>query len=104
MIYPENATQLTAVGNTAWIKTLQNTNHTIMVKVANINTNVVVRVEGTINGTDAFNMSDLNSDTTITANGNYAFMMSGAIQAIRLNFVSETGGSAATLDVSYYGV
>lgn len=103
MIYPETFTQLTAPGTTAMKKTLQNLNHTIVAVVANINTSLVLRVEGTIDGTNWFNLSDTNTDTTITANGVYGFMATGAIQGIRMNFVSETGGSSATIDCSYYG-
>lgn len=96
-------TQMTAPGASAWIATGKALNHTVAVTVANIDTNVVVRIEGTIDGTLAFNLSDTDSDTTITANGTYAFMANGSLTGIRVNFVSESGGTAATVDAKYLG-
>ncbi len=96
-------TQLTEPGTSGWIATGKALNHTIALTVANIDTNVVVRIEGTIDGTNAFNLSDSDTDTTITANGTYGFMATGSLTGIRVNFISETGGTAATVDAKYLG-
>lgn len=96
--------QLTAPGVSAWIPTGKALYHTIAVTVAAINTNVVLRVEGSVDGTTAFNLSDTETDTTITANGTKAFVFSGALTHIRVNFVSESGGSNATVNARYLGV
>lgn len=96
-------TQLTAPGASGWINTGKALNHTVALTVANIDTNVVVRIEGTIDGTLAFNLSDTDSDTTITANGTYGFMAKGSLTGIRVNFISESGGTAATIDAKYLG-
>lgn len=103
MIYPEEATQLTAVGVSKTFPTLQNTHHTIVALVDNINTNVVLRAEGTIDGTNYFNLSDADTDRTITAGGPYAFVFYGILKGIRIRFVSESGGTTATVDVKYIG-
>lgn len=96
-------TQLTAPGASGWIATGKALNHTVALTVANIDTNIVVRIEGTIDGSLAFNLSDADSDTTITANGTYAFMATGSLTGIRVNFISEIGGTAATIDAKYLG-
>jgi len=99
----ETFTQLTAPGNSNTINTAAYNNHTVVYKVASINTNVVVRLEGSVNGTDFANLDEV-GDTTITANGTYGFKLSNsAITSMRLVFVSESGGTTATIDGSYYG-
>lgn len=97
-------TQMTAPGASAWIATGKALNHTIALTVANIDTNIVVRIEGTIDGTLAFNLSNSDTDTTLTANGTYGFKHTGSLTGIRVNFVSESGGTAATIDAKYLGV
>lgn len=94
---------LTAPGASSAIQTGLNTHHTIAVTVVDINTNVVLRVEGSLDGTNWFNLSDLNQDTTITENGTYGFMATGMLYKIRVNFVSESGGTAATISAAYLG-
>lgn len=97
-------TQMTAPGASAWIATGKALNHTIALTVANIDTNVVVRIEGTIDGIDAFNLNTSGIDTTLTANGTYGFKYTGSLTGIRVNFVSESGGTAATINAKYLGV
>ena len=95
--------QLTAAGATDHIDVSPVIHHTLQYKVANKNTSVTVRAEGSLDGTNFFNLDSSNSDTTKTANGTYAFVFEGAITYIRFTFVSEEGGSAATIDVRYFG-
>jgi len=97
-------TQLTAPGASDWIATGKASRHTIVATVAAINTNVVLRIEGSIDGTTAFNLNSSNYDTTITGNGSYGFSYNGALTHIRVNFVSETGGTDATVSAKYLGV
>lgn len=91
-------TQLTAPGSTAAFSMVGYKRATIAVLIAAINTSLVVRVEGSMDGTNWFNLSPTNTDTTITSNGTYGFNVEAAIDNIRLTFVSETGGTAVTVD------
>lgn len=97
-------TQLTAPGNTASEEVIFIKNHTFQVVVASINTNVIVRAEGSLDNTNFFNLADDGADTTITANGT-TLMHKPTFSAkfVRLNFVSELGGTTATIDVKYLG-
>ncbi|MBE9038331.1 hypothetical protein [aff. Roholtiella sp. LEGE 12411] len=71
--------------------------------VASINTSVDVRLEGSCD-TVFFNLSPTNTDTNITANGTYAFILESiALHRIRFRFVTETGGTAATIAVRFVG-
>ncbi|MCG3178007.1 MAG: hypothetical protein BIFFINMI_00330 [Phycisphaerae bacterium] len=76
--------------------------HILSATVANINTSVTVRLEGTIDGTNFFPMA---ADLAITANGTQAIQVGGqgGVTAVRGNFVSEDGGTAATVTFKYRG-
>jgi hypothetical protein len=70
-------------------------NYTLFVTVAAINTLVVVALEGSIDGT---NYSKIIANTTISANGTTHYNIANhPVKYIRPNFVSETGGTAATV-------
>jgi hypothetical protein len=72
--------------------------YTLIVTVASVNTNVVVRLEGSVDGT---NYAPIIANQTITANGTTVYSVSGRpVKWIRTNFVSETGGTAATVTFS----
>lgn len=92
--------QLTAPASTAAFSMVGYKRATVAAVVAAINTNVVLRVEGSMDGTNWFNLDVSNSDTTITANGTYGFNVEAAIDSIRLTFVSESGGTAVTVDAT----
>jgi len=95
-------TQLTAPGSTADVNVLDFHHHTFQIVVANIDTNVVVRVEGSLDGTNYFNTAT--GDTTYTANGTYMLEISNfKSKFLRFTFVSEAGGANATIDVIYLG-
>ena len=68
---------LAAAGVTSSLPVSYNTLHTVAVTVAAIGTNVVVRVEGSNDDSNYFNLSAAGTDTTITANGTYGFQYSG---------------------------
>lgn len=92
-------TTLNAVGVTA-AQQVTGANMTFQVTVSSIGTNVVVRFEGSLDGTNYFNLSSSNTDTTLTANGTYGFALSGCpVQYARLRLVSVSGGtpSVATM-------
>jgi hypothetical protein len=96
-------TQLTEPGSTTGFATPGKTDHTVAATVAAINTNVVVRVEGSVDNTSWFNLDASETDTTISSNGTRGFKFTGALAYIRLTFVSESGGTAATIDAKYLG-
>lgn len=69
-------------------------NMTFQVTVPSIGTNVVVRFEGSLDGTSYFNLDEAGTDTTITANGTYGYALSGCpVKFARLRLVSLSGGS-----------
>ena len=73
---------------------LSTRNYTLMVTVTDIDTNVVVRLEGTLNGTDYGAMIS----NTITVNGTYTYNASGfPMRKIRANFLRGVGGSNASV-------
>jgi hypothetical protein len=70
-------------------------NFGFFVTVANINTNVIVALEGSIDGT---NWSKVIANTTITSNGTTHYNLANhPLKFIRPVFVSEAGGTAATV-------
>lgn len=97
-------TQLTAPGNTQSLNVTTLSKIRCQYIVANINTNVIVRLEGSNDGTNWDNLDTSNLDKTITANGVYSFTtINVPLFRIRFNFVSESGGTAATIDVRFVG-
>jgi hypothetical protein len=94
--------ELTAPGVTDTIDVLvanylSTRNYTISVTVTNINTNVVVRLDGSIDGT---NYGPLISNT-ITENGTYLYYVNGfPVGYLRGNFLREVGGTDAVVKFS----
>ena len=69
--------------------------YTLIVTVASVDTNVVVRLEGSVDGTT---YAPIIANQTITANGTTVYSVSGRpVKWIRTNWVSESGGPAATV-------
>ena len=76
------------------INYLSTRNYTLAVTVTNINTSVVVRLDGSVDGVT---YAPLISNT-ITENGCYIYNSSGApVRKIRANFFKETGGTDAVI-------
>ncbi|MDD3135030.1 MAG: hypothetical protein PHF64_00880 [Methanoregula sp.] len=97
-------TQLTAPGSTTGFATAGRNNHSVFLTVAAIDTTVVVRIEGSADNSAWANLDISGLDTTLTANGTYLFAIPETPMAyIRVTFVSETGGTAATIDAKYVG-
>lgn len=72
--------------------------YTMIVTVANINTNVVVQLEGSIDGT---NYATMIGENTITVNGNFIYSVTGRpVKWIRPRFATEAGGTDAV--VTFY--
>lgn len=72
--------------------------YTMIITVQNINTNVVVRLDGSI---DNVNFAPLIGDQTITTNGQSIFSVTGRpVKWVRPNFVSESGGTSAVVTIS----
>ena len=95
--------QLTAPGNSEAIDVKGFLSHSWQYTISNINTNAVVRVEGSIDGTNYYNL-DQDGDTTKTANGTYGFKLSDTpLFKVRFVFVSESGGTDAVIDSYYEG-
>jgi hypothetical protein len=70
-------------------------NFSFFVTVASVNTNVIVALEGSIDGT---NWSKIIANTTITTNGTTHYNLANhPLKFIRPIFVSESGGTAATV-------
>ena len=68
-------------------------NYSLFVTVASINTNVIVALEGSIDGA---NWSKVIANTTLTANGTTHYNVANhPLRYIRPVFVSESGGTAA---------
>ncbi len=63
--------------------------------VASIGTNVVLRVEGSLDDTNWFNLDAAGIDTTVTANGIIAMLaeLEKVIPFVRLFWISSSGGS-----------
>ena len=91
--------QLSALGVTDAVDVyivnyLSTRNYTFIVKVENIHTHVDVNLEGNLDG---INFGVMRTEK-ITANGTYAYNVSGfPVKKIRANFFHESGGSSATV-------
>ena len=93
-------TQLTAAGQTTARSFSGYRYLACTYTVASINTNVVVQLEGRLTGSSNWvTLDPSQTSTTITANGTYGFRAILTVEDIRFNFVSESGGTAATIDV-----
>lgn len=76
---------------------LSTRNYTLIATVSNIDTSVVVRLDGSIDGV---NYGPLLSNT-ITENGTYPYYVGGApVGFLRGNFFKETGGTNAVVTFS----
>jgi len=102
---------LTAPGSTPALFVGRITNHVFQFIISNINTNVVLKLEGSNNAkddppdvaSDWFNMDPNGTTVTKTANGSDAFKRTAAVNWIRLTFVSESGGTDAVILPQYVG-
>jgi len=91
--------QLTAAGVTDVVKALSCNAIIYAYTIASIDTDVTLRLEGSVDNTSFFNMDADEVDTIQTADGTYAFRFDGEVPYTRFRFVSETGGTGVTVDV-----
>jgi hypothetical protein len=74
------------------INYLSTRNYTLIANVQDIDTSVVVRLEGSVDGTNYAAMIS----NTITENGVYTYNVTGfPMRRVRANFLKETGGNNA---------
>lgn len=95
-------TQLTAPGSGETIQFSGCKTVSFQYKIASINTDVVVRAEGSHDDTTFYNLDSDEADTTQAADGTYAFYWEGELPFVRFTWVSEDGGTAATIDVKIF--
>jgi hypothetical protein len=69
--------------------------------LASVTTNVIIRLEGSLDGVNWFNLDEDNDSSTYDTNGTYGILYQGLgeILYIRFYWVSEAGGTAATLNI-----
>lgn len=97
------AGELTAPGTTTAVLTYENNyfstkDYTLIATITDINTQVVVRLDGSIDGV---NYGPLISNC-INKNGTYVYNITGSpVKYIRGNFFSETGGTSAVVRLSF---
>lgn len=115
LTYSKTFTQLVAAGSTDHIHVPGVKNHTFQLLLASSDTNVIVEIQGSHDGTNfgvltmdntaVTGVSGISSNrATITADGTYLFTAKNvSVPYVRFTFVSESGGAAATLDVKYEG-
>ena len=93
-------TTLTAPGDGTVLQVASNNffatkSYSLSVTVAEIDTNVVVRLDGSIDGT---NYAPIIAAQTITSNGSYIYSVADRpVKFVKAIFVSESGGTAATV-------
>lgn len=107
---PVSMAQLTAPGATDPIEMLDFDRLAVQIILANKDTNVIVELQGSLNGTAWFSVCPENavvtglaiagSQATITVDGTYQLTTKPfAARFGRFNFISEAGGANATIDV-----
>jgi hypothetical protein len=93
---------LTAAGTTDFQALGPQDNVVFQVRVATIGTNVVIRLEGSLDATpdddNWFNLDPVEADTTLTANGTTAYAVTQApVPYVRGRLVSLSGGSPSVV-------
>lgn len=72
--------------------------------IAGISTNVVVKAEGSLDNSNWFNLDDSGNNTTHTSDGTFQMHKENTpVTYLRFTMVSESGGTAATINVKYLG-
>ena len=92
-------TSLTAAGTTQSLKVNAQA-VSFQVTVSSIGTNVVLRFEGSLDGTNFANLDENANDTTITADGTTIYSLSGTpVEHVRVRLVSLSGGTPTVATV-----
>jgi len=95
--------QLSAPGATDALEVKSLKYHTLAYTITAIDTNVVLRAEGSLDNTSWFNLDGGNNDVTVSSNMTDAFVFTGNLSYIRGNFVSESGGTGGKVSFVYSG-
>lgn len=97
-VYTGSITTLTSPGTSVAVDVAGSQNGVVAVTIGTIDTNVVVSIQGSIDGVNWFEIA---SDQTFTSNGSYYFTWNSIpLTDVRVNFESESGGTNATVDAS----
>ena len=84
---------LTAPGVTGSAETA-GVNLAFQITVANIGTSVSIKLEGSLDDTNFFNLDESESSADLTANGTYGYALAGCpVKYVRVRLVSIDGGS-----------
>ena len=98
-------TALTAAGSTAALNVQGRAKINWQYVVSSLDTTVVVRVEGSHDGTNWYNLDADRNDTTEVADGTYClYCAAAACKYTRFTFVSETGGTAVVVTPKLYAI
>lgn len=109
MSNPNNLGDLTAVGATRAYSCRGRSKHIVQFTVSGITGGNVltVRLEGNVDqfaeATGYFNLSDSSVDTSISADGTYAFSCSHPLEKVRFNWITQSGVGASITDIIYGG-
>jgi hypothetical protein len=96
--------QLDAIGVSDAVYVHGLSGHTFQVNVADVDTNVIIRFEGSLDGVNFANISAGNTDETVSADGTYLYTRSDlTVEYMRVRFVSESGSTTPTVDTVYSG-
>lgn len=89
---------LAAVGATDFQALGPQDNVLFQVTVSSIGTNVVIRLEGSVDAANWFNLDANNVDTTITANGTYGYaLVQVPVPYVRARLVSISTGTPSVV-------
>jgi hypothetical protein len=89
---------LTAAGTTDFQALGPQDNLVFQVTVSDVGTNVVIRLEGSLDATNWFNLDPAEASTTLTANGTTAYSVSQApVSYVRGRLVSLSGGTPSVV-------
>lgn len=83
---------LTATGVGAAVQS-GGVNLAFQVTIASIGTSVTVRFEGSLDGSDYFNLNASGADFTISSNGTTGYVLSAPVRFVRFRLVSFSGGT-----------
>jgi len=84
---------LTAVGVTSSQATT-GVNLCFQIVLDSVGTDVVIRLEGSLDDENFFNLDETEQDTTLTTNKTYGYALNGCpVKFIRVRLVSITGGT-----------
>lgn len=92
---------LIAPGATLTVDVSNYNQGTFQYVIANIDTDVTLRFEGSLDGTNFYNLDVDELDQVHVANGTFSAKFEGRHKEVRLNFISETGGTAVTINAKF---